>query len=114
MDSAEFHALVYHVVRQIPYGRATSYAGHIAKLIGMPNHSRHVGQALKFLGPDSDVPWQRVVSTSGQISSRGPLTEGAERQRQELESEGVTVTNMRVSWRECGWFPESVNLEIEA
>ena len=69
--------------------------------------------ALKFLGPDSDVPWQRVVSASGQISSRGPGTEGAERQRQELESEGVTVTNMQVSWREYGWFPESVNLVSE-
>ncbi|KAF8517166.1 DNA binding methylated-DNA--cysteine S-methyltransferase, partial [Hysterangium stoloniferum] len=81
----------FKVLCQIPYGKATSY-GHVAKLIGMPDHSRHVGQALEFLGPDSDVPWQCIVSTSGQISSCGPQMEGAERQRQELESEGVTVT----------------------
>ncbi|KAF8492253.1 MGMT family protein [Gautieria morchelliformis] len=112
MDSAQFHALVYHVVRQIPYGKATSY-GHVAKLIGMPKHSRHVGQALKFLGPDSDVPWQRVVSSTGKISSRGPLTEAATRQRLALEAEGVEVREMKVSWGEYGWFPESVDLEVE-
>lgn len=27
--------------------------------------------ALKFLAPDSEVPWQRVLGSSGQISSRG-------------------------------------------
>lgn len=59
---------VYHVVCQIPFGKVTSYV-HIARLIGMPSHARHVGQALKFLGPDTNVPWQRVVSASGKISS---------------------------------------------
>ncbi|KAF8573976.1 MGMT family protein [Ramaria rubella] len=113
MDSAEFHALVYNVVRQIPYSKATSY-GHIAKLVGMPNHARHVGQALKYLTPESDVPWQRVVSSTGRISSRGPQTEGADRQRQALEAEGVEVINMRIPWREYGWFPESVSLEIDS
>ncbi|KAH8109635.1 6-O-methylguanine DNA methyltransferase [Phellopilus nigrolimitatus] len=65
MDSAEFHAAVYHVVRQIPFGKATSY-GHVAKLIGLPRHARHVGQALKFLNAEADVPWQRVVASSWQ------------------------------------------------
>ncbi|KAJ3502271.1 hypothetical protein NMY22_g18642 [Coprinellus aureogranulatus] len=96
MDSAEFHAAVYDKVREIPVGRVTSY-GHIAKLIGMPRHSRHVGQALKFLAPQANqpVPWQRVIGASGTISSRGPGTDGAQRQRQALEAEGVEVTTGR-------------------
>ncbi|KAG8875535.1 hypothetical protein FRB98_007751 [Tulasnella sp. 332] len=94
MDIAEFHAEVYRYVALIPYGKVTSY-GHIAKLIGMPSHSRHVGQALKFLAPDAGVPWQRVISSAGTISSRGPGTNGAARQRVALEAEGVEVTNGR-------------------
>ncbi|KAI0324396.1 MGMT family protein [Cubamyces sp. BRFM 1775] len=111
MDGDEFHAAVYTVVRQIPPQRVTSY-GHVAKLIGMPNHSRHVGQALKFVSPDVQppIPWHRVLSSSGAISSRGPGTDGAARQRDALIAEGVEVETTRsgelkVNLREYGWFP---------
>ncbi|TCD64372.1 hypothetical protein EIP91_004203 [Steccherinum ochraceum] len=111
MDPAEFHAAVYHVIRQIPPGKVTSY-GHIAKLVGMPAHARHVGQALKFVSADiiPPLPWQRVLGSSGVISSRGPGTNGADRQRQALEAEGVEVTagtsgDLRVNLRTYGWFP---------
>jgi methylated-DNA-protein-cysteine methyltransferase-like protein len=99
----------------------------------MPRHSRHVGQgkpgnlqicksnsheliphpALKFLSPNTNppVPWYRVVSSSGTISSRGPGTEGARRQRDELEAEGVEVSTgrtgeMRIDFVRWGWFPQ--------
>ncbi|KAJ7682369.1 MGMT family protein [Mycena polygramma] len=112
MDSAEFHAAVYDTVRLIPVCKVTSY-GHIAKLIGMPNHSRHVGQALKFLTPGTTppVPWHRVVSSSGAISSRGPGTDGARVQGETLEAEGIEVHvtpsgERKVDFAVCGWFPE--------
>lgn len=118
MDSAEFHSAVYHVVRQIPNQRVTSY-GHIAKLIGMPSYSRHVGQALKFLSPDvaPPVPWQRVISSAGTISSRGPGTDGAQRQRDALEAEGVEVQvgrtgEFRVDFGTWGWFPDPGTVDI--
>ncbi|KAF9481484.1 MGMT family protein, partial [Pholiota conissans] len=111
MDSAEFHAAVYDFVRLIPPCKVTSY-GHIAKLAGMPNHSRHVGQALKFLPPNTNppIPWHRVIGASGTISSRGPGTDGAQRQRDALIAEGVEVTTgrtgeMRVNLGQFGWFP---------
>ncbi|KAI0773018.1 DNA binding methylated-DNA-cysteine S-methyltransferase [Trametes elegans] len=111
MDGDDFHAAVYHVVRQIPPARVTSY-GHIAKLIGMPSYSRHVGQALKFVSPDVNppIPWHRVLSSSGAISSRGPGTDGAARQRDALVAEGVDVQTTRagdfkVSLATYGWFP---------
>jgi len=118
MDSSEFHAAVYHVVRQIPPQKVTSY-GHIARLIGMPRHSRHVGQALKFLSPNTapPVPWYRVVSSSGTISSRGPGTDGARRQRDELEAEGVDVSTgrtgeMRIDFGRWGWFPQVGSVDL--
>jgi len=118
MDSAEFHAAVYHVVRQIPPQNVTSY-GHIAKLIGMPRHSRLVGQALKFLSPNPvpPVPWYRVISSSGVISSRGPGTDGARNQRDELEAEGVEVSTgrtgeMRVDFGRWGWFPQIGSVDL--
>ena len=110
-----------------------SCTGHVAKLIGMPYHSRHVGQgknlekllfdlgaahahahaALKFIAPNTLPPitWQRVLASSGTISSRGPGTSGADIQRQALEAEGVEVTtgrsgDLRVNLTTYGWFPE--------
>ncbi|KAF9534491.1 MGMT family protein [Crepidotus variabilis] len=111
LDVAEFHAEVYTIVRLIPPCRVTSY-GHIAKLAGMPNHSRHVGQALKFLPANTTplIPWYRVIGASGTISSRGPGTDGARRQRNALVAEGVDVTDgrtgdFRIDLRTYGWFP---------
>jgi len=118
MDSAEFHAAVYQVVRQIPLQKVTSY-GHVAKLVGMPKHARHVGQALKFLSPATapPVPWHRVIASSGTISSRGPGTEGAQMQRETLEAEGVDVVDgrtgeMMVDLTRWGWFPAVGSFDI--
>lgn len=68
--------------------------------------------ALKFVSPDAapPIPWHRVLGSSGTISSRGPGTDGAQRQRDALEAEGVEVVQttggeMRVNLRQWGWFP---------
>jgi methylated-DNA-protein-cysteine methyltransferase related protein len=73
--------------------------------------------ALKFVSPDVNppIPWQRVLSASGAISSRGPGTNGAQLQREALEAEGVEVTvgrtgELRVDLRTFGWFPSSVEV----
>ncbi|KAI0694086.1 MGMT family protein [Cerioporus squamosus] len=118
LDGDQFHAAVYNVVRQVPPQRVTSY-GHIAKLLGMPAYSRHVGQALKFVSPNATppVPWHRVLASSGSISSRGPGTDGAARQRDALVAEGVEVTTTRagdfkVDLRQYGWFPAVGSVDI--
>ena len=76
--------------------------------------------ALKFLSPDVEppVPWYRVVSSSGAISSRGPGTEGAQRQRDELEAEGVEVRvgrtgELLVDLKAWGWFPDPAQVDLE-
>lgn len=75
--------------------------------------------ALKFLSPNTVplVPWYRVISSSGTISSRGPGTEGARRQRDELEAEGVEVStgrtgDMRVDFGRWGWFPQAGSIDL--
>ena len=57
------------------------------------------------------MPWQRVVASNGTISSRGPGTDGAQRQRDALAAEGVDVAvsragELRVDFGVWGWFPE--------
>jgi len=72
--------------------------------------------ALKWTSePNPPIPWQRVIGSSGTISSRGPGTNGAQRQREALEAEGVEVTvgrtgEFRVDLHTYGWFPASVQL----
>jgi len=106
----------------------------------MPSYSRHVGQgslhalvfplsqtsltqllppALKFLSPNvaPPVPWQRVISSAGTISSRGPGTDGAQRQRDALEAEGVEVQvgrtgEFKVDFGTWGWFPDPDTIDI--
>ncbi|KAK4688990.1 methylated-DNA-protein-cysteine methyltransferase related protein, partial [Tremellales sp. Uapishka_1] len=123
-------AKTYELVREIPYGKVTTYGrwpwrtsvglpstastGHIAKLAGYPTCSRHVGNALKMLPLDSTVPWQRVISSKGLISPRGDQGQGAARQKDRLEAEGVEVETLagaggeRVDLRIWGWFPEQL------
>ena len=75
--------------------------------------------ALKFLSPEVQppIPWQRVLSSQGTISSRGPGTSGAQNQREVLEAEGVEVTvgrngDMRVNLGTYGWFPAIGTIDI--
>lgn len=63
--NALFQQQVYEVTRLIPKGRVSTY-GAIAKAIGYPNHSRHVGNAMG--GCPKDVPAHRVISSSGKLS----------------------------------------------
>ena len=61
-----FRKQVFEVIRLIPPGRVTSY-GAIAKAVGYPNHSRHVGNVLRNYG--DDFPAHRVCSSSGRITA---------------------------------------------
>lgn len=79
----------------------------------------HAFTALKFLSPDvtPPVPWHRVISAAGTISSRGPGTTGAQRQRDVLEAEGIEVTDgrtgdFRVNLATWGWFPAPGTVSI--
>lgn len=75
-----FKEQVYEVTKLIPKGRVSTY-GAIAKAVGYPNHSRHVGRAMGNC--PKDVPAHRVISSSGKLSVPSF--------RERLENENVFV-----------------------
>ena len=88
---------VWQIVHQIPKGKVASY-GQIAKLAGIPSHSRLVGRILSGLPPNTRLPWHRVVNSQGRITNPAK-----DRQQTRLEQEGVTLINGRVSLKIYGW-----------
>lgn len=82
-----FTARIEAVVRAIPPGQVLGY-GDVAALAGSPRAARQVGQVLARLPDDSDVPWHRVLRSSGQFA---PGEDRPRRQRAALRAEGLDV-----------------------
>ena len=90
-----FKQQVWEITKLVPKGRVTSY-GAIAKAVGFPNNSRHVGKVMG--GCPKDVPAHRVISSSGILS----VPEFQER----LEAEGIEVENLRIkNFKKLFWNP---------
>lgn len=90
-----FKLQVWEITKLVPKGRVTSY-GAIAKAVGFPNHSRHVGKAMG--GCPKDVPAHRVISSSGILSVPDFQSK--------LEAEGIVVENLRVKdFKNLFWNP---------
>ena len=83
MDKNTFQQDVYSVVGAIPSGRVVTY-GQIASLIGKPQCSRMVGQAMHNVPQDLHLPCHRVVNSQGRLAPCWA------EQRTLLEAEGVT------------------------
>jgi len=103
---------IYAVVRRIPKGRVATY-GQVAQIAGLPGCARQVGYALHALRGDSDVPWQRVVNASGQVSRRSEA--GMDQiQRQLLEAEGIVFdARDRLDLGSKRWRPRSRPTQAE-
>ncbi|MDM1044081.1 MGMT family protein [Myroides sp. 1354] len=103
-DSANFFERVYDVVREIPYGKVTTY-GAIAKAIGAPRSARMVGYAMNASHFDDSVPAHRVVNRLGMLSGKHHF-DGTNLMQQLLESEGVVVENNQVQdFKSLLWIP---------
>jgi len=83
MEIKKFRSDVYSVVKEIPEGKVITY-GQIARLVGKPQCSRMVGQAMFHVPDEMDLPCHRVVN------SQGRLAPGWDEQRILLEKENVT------------------------
>lgn len=101
-DSSSRYQKIYKMVEQIPEGQVATY-GQIARLVGMPRHARMVGYALHALPNGSDVPWQRVVNSKGEVSPRA-TPQYEDLQRHLLECEGVVFNDKgRISLKTFQW-----------
>ncbi len=86
------------VIRSLGEGEVVTY-GDIAADAGFPKLSRLVGRILATSTDSLDLPWWRVVNSSGR------LVPGHEReQAAQLRGEGVTVRDGRVRAAPIGRF----------
>ncbi len=108
-DNTNFFTRVYEVVKQIPYGRVTSY-GAVAKYLGAARSARMVGWAMNASHSMDDVPAHRVVNKQGLLTGKHHF-DGTNLMQQLLESEGVTVIDNQIQnldshfwdpWKELG------------
>ena len=98
----ELAPMIFQVIAQIPYGRVASY-GQIARLAGIPKHSRLVGYVLKHMDADSSLPWYRVINSQGKISLSKLNDQGQNIQAQLLLAEGILVIGDKVKMKEVQW-----------
>lgn len=102
-ETLSFFERVYEVVRQIPYGRATSY-GAIAKYLGAAKSSRLVGYAMNA-SHNKDVPAHRVVNRKGLLTGKHHF-DGSNLMQQLLENEGIEVVEHQiVNFDQIFWDP---------
>ncbi|MFD1062952.1 MGMT family protein [Winogradskyella litorisediminis] len=92
-ETESFFERVYDVVRQIPYGRVTSY-GAIANFLGALKSARIVGYAMNN-SHDKDVPAHRVVNRKGLLTGKHHF-KGVNLMQQLLENEGVVVKDNQI------------------
>lgn len=100
-----FFERVYVIVRQIPYGKVTSY-GSIAKVLGAARSARMVGWAMNAAHNLEDVPAHRVVNRKGLLTGKHHF-DGTNLMQQLLESEGIVVKdNQIIDLENVFWEPE--------
>jgi methylated-DNA-protein-cysteine methyltransferase-like protein len=102
-----FFERVYIVVRQIPYGKVTSY-GAIAKVLGAARSARMVGWAMNAAHNLEDVPAHRVVNRKGLLTGKHHF-DGTNLMQQLLESEGIIIVNNQImNFEAVFWEPEII------
>ena len=105
MNKNEFIIGVYDIIKEIPRGSVVIY-GQVARLLGKPQCSRMVGQAMSRAPKELHPFCHRV------INSQGRLVPGWEEQRNLLEKEGITfkkngcVDLKKHNWREVAILPK--------
>ena len=92
--SDNFFERVYAIVKQIPYGKVTSY-GAIAKVLGTAGSARMVGWAMNAAHNLEDVPAHRVVNRKGLLTGKHHF-EGINLMQQLLENEGIIVIDNQI------------------
>jgi len=86
---SDWYTRVYEMVKKVPHGSVATY-GQIAALLSSPRAARTVGTALRHLPEGSDVPWHRVINSTGAISIQN-FDHPAEEQVNLLMAEGIVV-----------------------
>ena len=102
----DFFERVYEVVRQIPFGKVTTY-GSIAKYLGAAKSAQTVGYAMNAAHAKPDVPAHRVVNRIGLLTGKHHFG-GINTMQQLLETEGhVIVADQIQQFDAVFWNPNA-------
>jgi methylated-DNA-protein-cysteine methyltransferase-like protein len=94
---------IWQTVCAVPVGKVASY-GQIADLAGLPGRARLVGKSLGVVPKEMNLPWHRVLRSSGQLAFASG-SEQALKQAGLLQEENVVVLGNRVKLAEFQWQP---------
>lgn len=93
-ENSDFFERVFAVVKEIPFGRVTSY-GAIAAYLGSKRSSRMVGWAMNASHRLEGIPAHRVVNRNGILTGKNHFSDENMMQKK-LESEGIQVLDSKV------------------
>ena len=95
---------IWETIQDIPRGCLANY-GQIAEIAGILRGARQVGYALRHAPKGMELPWHRVVTSSGK-SAFDPNSRHFKTQRERLANEDVAVVNGKVDMSKYRWAPE--------
>jgi methylated-DNA-protein-cysteine methyltransferase-like protein len=104
MDRETRMRRIWETIQDIPPGCVANY-GQIAEIAGIPRGARQVGYALRHTPEGLELPWHRVVQSSGK-SAFDPNSRAFGMQRDRLAVEGVVVLKGRVNMSKYRWEPD--------
>ncbi|MHA2183656.1 MAG: MGMT family protein [Promethearchaeota archaeon] len=85
----------------MPNGKVLTY-GLIAKLAGNPRAARQVSWVLHSSSKKYNLPWHRVISSTGKVSLKS--NEDKQYQKKLLELEGITfITDYKIDLGKNLW-----------
>lgn len=107
-----FFKKVYEIVKQIPYGKITTY-GAIAEVLGSKRSARVVGWALNSAKYNLEhIPAHRVVNRRGLLTGKRHFG-GNDTMENLLKSEGVKIVdNKIVDLKKYFWNPPKQHTHI--
>ena len=95
---------IWETIQDIPRGGVANY-GQIAEIAGIPRGARQDGYALRHTPQGMELPWHRVVTSSGK-SAFDPNSRHFKTQRERHANEDVAVVNGKVDMNKYRWAPE--------
>jgi len=103
MENKDFFEKVFEIVRQIPFGKVTTY-GYIGKAIGLKSSARMVGWALNSIAGDLTIPCHRVVNRNGELTGKRYFSTPT-MMRELLEAEGIEIEDEHLDLKRYLWIP---------
>ncbi len=95
---------IWETIQDIPPGCVANY-GQVAEIAGIPRGARQVGYALRHCPKDIELPWHRVVRSSGR-SAFDANSRHFRTQRKRLAKEGVSLVDGKVDMSRYRWEPD--------